>query len=485
MVFEGDFVARRHHLVDEGEAEHRLQRHAVPVDHSRRRTRARVEIGGDLFVTFRDTPAIEAFVKFLATAPAAEAWAKLGGFGDRQQERAAEHLSRMRSRGRPRRRSRQAKAVVFDMSDQQPRVVRRDDRPGRVGHLPGLPEEPEERRPGSRRSSRRPRRPRTRRASSAWSAGGSRRSRPSRRLRPRRRARHGSAGTSSARSSSRRRSFMLGVWMVYPADLHDHPQLLRPAAASRHTGSGSTTTRRSSRRRRSTTAIKNNAIWVAVVPAFVTALGLIFAVLTERVRWAVAFKTVVFLPMAISAFATGVTWRIMYQQDPNLGAINALGRTVVAACVSPPGVLPSALPSTPTLAGDSGGGLVLKTPLQPGGVAHARPDRDRAGRRCRRARSRRSTPAAKPGDDRRRRLARLQARRRQARRRSRRRSSGCPGVTRRAASTRRARSCRRRRRAPTATFDFANVPAGTYHAGDRRRRRSPSRSAATPGSGRS
>ena len=75
-----------------------------------------------------------------------------------------------------------------------------------------------------------------------------------------------------------------------------------------------------------TTAIKNNLIWVAVVPAFVTALGLIFAVLTERVSWAVAFKTVVFLPMAISAFATGVTWRIMYVQDPNLGAINALGR---------------------------------------------------------------------------------------------------------------------------------------------------------------
>ena len=31
--------------------------------------------------------------------------------------------------------------------------------------------------------------------------------------------------------------------------------------------------------------------------------------------------------MAISAFATGVTWRIMYVQDPNLGAVNALGRS--------------------------------------------------------------------------------------------------------------------------------------------------------------
>jgi alpha-glucoside transport system permease protein len=115
------------------------------------------------------------------------------------------------------------------------------------------------------------------------------------------------------------------------------------------------------------TAIKNSAIWVAVVPAFVTAIGLIFAVLIERISWSVAFKTVVFLPMAISAFATGVTWRIMYLQDPSQGAINALGRTVSDA-VTAPGVLPSAVPST-SLLQPHGGGLILKTPLHPGGVA--------------------------------------------------------------------------------------------------------------------
>ncbi len=117
-----------------------------------------------------------------------------------------------------------------------------------------------------------------------------------------------------------------------------------------------------------TTAIKNNAIWVLVVPAFVTALGLVFAVLTERVSWAVAFKTAIFLPMAVSAFATGITWRIMYIQDPSQGAINALGRVAVDA-VHSPGVLPSALPSTPTLTGTPSTGLVLKTPLHPGGIA--------------------------------------------------------------------------------------------------------------------
>jgi alpha-glucoside transport system permease protein len=117
-----------------------------------------------------------------------------------------------------------------------------------------------------------------------------------------------------------------------------------------------------------TTAIKNNAIWVLVVPAFVTALGLVFAVLTEKVPWAVAFKTAIFLPMAVSAFATGITWRIMYIQDPSQGAINALGR-VAADAVQSPGVLPSALPSTPTLTGTPSTGLILKTPLHPGGIA--------------------------------------------------------------------------------------------------------------------
>jgi hypothetical protein len=36
--------------------------------------------GGDMVVTFNDTPAVQAFVKYLATAEAAETWAKLGGF---------------------------------------------------------------------------------------------------------------------------------------------------------------------------------------------------------------------------------------------------------------------------------------------------------------------------------------------------------------------------------------------------------------------
>ncbi|MER6014976.1 carbohydrate ABC transporter permease [Streptomyces bluensis] len=76
------------------------------------------------------------------------------------------------------------------------------------------------------------------------------------------------------------------------------------------------------------TAVRNTAIWVAVAPAIVTALGLIFAVLTERVRWGTAFKLIVFMPMAISMLAAGIIFRLVYEQDPNQGVANAVVTSV-------------------------------------------------------------------------------------------------------------------------------------------------------------
>ncbi len=159
---------------------------------------------------------------------------------------------------------------------------------------------------------------------------------------------------------------LLGVWLVYPTIYTIVRSFFGPAGYL-GTWVGIDNYRTLFTTSTLVTAIKNSAIWVAVVPAFVTAFGLLFAVLTERISWAVGFKTIIFLPMAISAFATGVTWRILYQQNPDQGAINALGKTVSDA-VTAPGVLSNALPSTTALQ-SKGGGLVLKTPLHPGGVA--------------------------------------------------------------------------------------------------------------------
>lgn len=71
------------------------------------------------------------------------------------------------------------------------------------------------------------------------------------------------------------------------------------------------------------TAIRNNVIWVVVAPITCTVLGLIFAVLLDKIRWATAFKLIIFMPMAISMLAAGVIFRMMFQENPNLGVVNA------------------------------------------------------------------------------------------------------------------------------------------------------------------
>jgi len=117
-----------------------------------------------------------------------------------------------------------------------------------------------------------------------------------------------------------------------------------------------------------TKAITNNAIWVAVVPALVTAIGLIFAVLTERVSWKLAFRTVVFMPMAISMFAAGVIWHVMDDKDPDKGALNAAIGAVKDTFGSS-GVLTNAQGSSARITGSPERGFVLQTKLQPGDTA--------------------------------------------------------------------------------------------------------------------
>ncbi|WP_327260225.1 ABC transporter permease subunit [Streptomyces sp. NBC_01232] len=70
-------------------------------------------------------------------------------------------------------------------------------------------------------------------------------------------------------------------------------------------------------------AIRNSALWVVVAPTLLTGLGLMLAVLTEKVRWATAFKLVLFLPMAVSFLAAGIIFRLAYDQDPDRGVLNA------------------------------------------------------------------------------------------------------------------------------------------------------------------
>jgi ABC-type glycerol-3-phosphate transport system substrate-binding protein len=80
---------------------------------------ASVLIGGDTIVAFKQSPAVEAFVKFLASPAAAAAWAKHGGFatGNRNMPASVYPDATTRTTASA---IAKAKNVAFDMSDQQP-----------------------------------------------------------------------------------------------------------------------------------------------------------------------------------------------------------------------------------------------------------------------------------------------------------------------------------------------------------------------------
>src|SRR6202011_3992936 len=84
---------------------------------------------------------------------------------------------------------------------------------------------------------------------------------------------------------------------------------------------------------------RNNVIWVVIFPFVVTFLGLMFAVLTERIRWSTAFKTFIFMPIVFSATASALIWRTIFDLDPHVGMVNAAVQTA-SDWVNPPGLYP-------------------------------------------------------------------------------------------------------------------------------------------------
>ncbi|MET9506413.1 sugar ABC transporter permease [Streptomyces sp. NPDC006622] len=114
------------------------------------------------------------------------------------------------------------------------------------------------------------------------------------------------------------------------------------------------------------TALKNNVLWVVFAPTVATALGLIFAVLTERIRWGTAFKLVVFMPMAISMLAAGIIFRLVYDQDPDKGVANAVW-VGVHDTFAQSSAFPKAHPGRQSpLESAKGGAFLTKEPVRAG-----------------------------------------------------------------------------------------------------------------------
>jgi alpha-glucoside transport system permease protein len=73
-----------------------------------------------------------------------------------------------------------------------------------------------------------------------------------------------------------------------------------------------------------TGTVINNIIWLFLFTSLVVALGLVIAVMADKVRYESIIKSIVFMPMGISFTAAGLIWLFMYSPDPHFGIINAI-----------------------------------------------------------------------------------------------------------------------------------------------------------------
>lgn len=87
-------------------------------------------------------------------------------------------------------------------------------------------------------------------------------------------------------------------------------------------------------------AFKNNLLWLVVFTAGTVGLGLLFAILVDRVRYERLAKSIIFMPMAVSFVGAGVVWKFIYAYRP-AGAeqIGLLNQIVTVLGLEPKGWL--------------------------------------------------------------------------------------------------------------------------------------------------
>lgn len=75
-------------------------------------------------------------------------------------------------------------------------------------------------------------------------------------------------------------------------------------------------------------ALGNTLLWLLVVPAAATSLGLLAAGVTESRGWGRLARAVIFMPMAVSFVGAGVVWKFVYDarppQEAQIGLLNAV-----------------------------------------------------------------------------------------------------------------------------------------------------------------
>ena len=72
-------------------------------------------------------------------------------------------------------------------------------------------------------------------------------------------------------------------------------------------------------------AFGNNMLWMIFGTFFSVGLGLIIAVLADRTRFEAVYKSIIFMPMAISFVGAGVIWKFIYSYKGEGSGISEIG----------------------------------------------------------------------------------------------------------------------------------------------------------------
>jgi alpha-glucoside transport system permease protein len=74
--------------------------------------------------------------------------------------------------------------------------------------------------------------------------------------------------------------------------------------------------------------LRNNALWLVLATVLTVGLGLVVAVLVDRVKIESVIKSTLFIPMAISFVGASIIWRFVYDYAPagqtQIGLLNAI-----------------------------------------------------------------------------------------------------------------------------------------------------------------
>jgi alpha-glucoside transport system permease protein len=75
----------------------------------------------------------------------------------------------------------------------------------------------------------------------------------------------------------------------------------------------------------------NTVEWIVIAPALATALGLTVALLVDRLKNQAVYKSLIFMPMAISFVGASIIWKFVYDaRDPSQPQVGLLSQMVIA-----------------------------------------------------------------------------------------------------------------------------------------------------------